>query len=1718
MPQDRQGSFYLSAVVGEDLGGAAAASYVRNFLPMAVASGSTVTVPVLRPSFALGLSDIADNMQKVNRDGTAEDGKPTFFDNTEVTFGANGKITFDPNARGDITNVNDLDAKDGTFSNNLDVDGLLSAGRAEIDTLKINNLIADGLIKGDLQGSVAGNLVGVTRGTHIGQVIGDVEGSLDGNAATASRLANAKVIALGGAASGSTAFDGSSGITIPVTALNAGYLNSGTVAVGRLTGEYNIGISGKAMTAGAADTAKYASTTGLLKDTDGETAGSFTMKTSAGGNVEFGGTSPVTTVTFTGPGITDWQFGLDGHGILRGQSTSAAKLHTTRTIALINGATGSPTAFDGTNNIEIPITAINATYLSDGTVHVDRLSGIYNIGISGKADTAGQADYATNVNGGTVTATTGAFSGNLTVDGTSKVNGNVVLSGNNTDRNIIFDGSPASGNSKWRLSHTASGSGEANYFRLQTTGSDGSSYGDVVRFGMNTKDAVFSGTILPAANGASDIGSPSYRFGNIYADDINGTLTGNASSATRLATARSIALSSGATGSATLFDGTKNIIIPVTALNAAKLNAGTVPTARLAGTYGIGISGNAGSATRLAAARSINGVAFDGTSNITVADATKLATAGGTMTGAILLPSIKGQWITGLTGQVPLDHDASAYQGVYYPVLRHRQRDSTFNIGGTEGQFGIYRFDNSRTENGRDSWLVMTADGNVNASGSVTAPSFIGSVSGNADSATRLESVRTISLGTGAAGTPVGFNGTADIVIPVTGLNAGYLNSGTVSAGRLAGTYNIGISGRAATAGAADTAVNAQTAVNVDGGNVNATEGKFSQSVQAANFYSPEGMYNAYLGGERGRGVTAGYSGGNYGGIGYNIQHTGTMGLYKAPLYDTASYIRFTAGGFEFLGAPSGAAGRTLTLSRLANIGPSGDATFSGSVTAPTFSGILAGNAATATKLAMTRTISLGTGVTGTPTAFDGTSNIVVPVTEMNAAYLLRGVLPAARLTGTYDIGISGKAATAGAADTAASAASATKLATARSLNVTGAATGTAATFDGTGNANIAVTQLDPTKLSVVESSSVVTRYDAASYYNRSSSTSGAFKITLPDGTADAMISIELDILNYSGGHHNSKVIIGGYTSNTTKSWHIPTASVSIVGDYSYGVRLGYDGSNFCIILGSTVSSWSFPTIKISRVTASNYSRETFSEGSWDISMISDESGITNIITPPSISAQSATRLATARTIAIGTGGTGTPTLFNGTADIVIPLTAINANYISSGTVGTSRLSGTYNIGISGKAATAGAADTAAQATNATTATNVSGGSVNATTGRFTGDLTVKGDNVDRNLVFDGTDTDMGKWRLSHSASGGGDANYFRLQTTGSGGTVYADVLRFGMDTKDAVFSGNILPAVNNSQNIGSDANKFENVYATNFSGSLTGNATTATQLAVARTIALGTAVTGTPTPFSGAVNITIPVTALNAGYLSAGTIPTARLTGTYGIDISGTARYAQELSSPISSVAYADTAGYAAAVGDFTNTLYAERGSEINFGGTSGSDTIYFGYRARDSKPMPNIYIFGTGSGTATVQAKTFVGSLTGNASSATTVTTPSGTYKHLGAWGVGRTDAGAILVNTAYRADIATTAQSLSGGIPGGMVPNYSGRRGYGKDVTHTAPSDGYIMVSFGYGTLQIAGVTLINSSYVDFCSKHTHDVYVFPIKSGDTFRVSGGNLYYLYFVPKS
>jgi hypothetical protein len=102
--------------------------------------------------------------------------------------------------------------------------------------------------------------------------------------------------------------------------------------------------------------------------------------------------------------------------------------------------------------------------------------------------------------------------------------------------------------------------------------------------------------------------------------------------------------------------------------------------------------------------------------------------------------------------------------------------------------------------------------------------------------------------------------------------------------------------------------------------------GTLSGALTAPNFSDATGSYNINLGsgGSEGRGLVAGYSGGSYGGIGYNVRHTTTGGQWTAPSGDTSTYLLFNSGGFTFYGAGSGAGGRTLSFSTLASLNSSG--------------------------------------------------------------------------------------------------------------------------------------------------------------------------------------------------------------------------------------------------------------------------------------------------------------------------------------------------------------------------------------------------------------------------------------------------------------------------------------------------------------------------------------------------------------------------------------------------------------------------------------------------------------------------------------------------------------------------------------------------------------------------------------------------------------------------
>ena len=267
--------------------------------------------------------------------------------------------------------------------------------------------------------------------------------------------------------------------------------------------------------------------------------------------------------------------------------------------------------------------------------------------------------------------------------------------------------------------------------------------------------------------------------GGILTGDITATnFIGNSSTTTKLTTARTISLSGDVTGSVS-FDGSQNVTITAaivddshnhiisnidglqSALNLKSPIANPtftgiplVPTAilgtntnQIASTLfvqnavdNISTNGIANSANKLATARTINGVAFDGTANITVADSTKLPLSGGSLSGDLTFPVLnQDRFIT-------FSEAATGYDWrIGY-------------LGTGNGNANYLTFQSSQsTGTYIDALKIGVLDLDATFAGNVTAPTFIGALTGNASTATKLYTARTIN--------GISFNGTQNITI-----------------------------------------------------------------------------------------------------------------------------------------------------------------------------------------------------------------------------------------------------------------------------------------------------------------------------------------------------------------------------------------------------------------------------------------------------------------------------------------------------------------------------------------------------------------------------------------------------------------------------------------------------------------------------------------------------------------------------------------------------------------------------------------------------------------------------------------------------------------------------------------------------------------------------------------------------------------------------------------
>ena len=239
----------------------------------------------------------------------------------------------------------------------------------------------------------------------------------------------------------------------------------------------------------------------------------------------------------------------------------------------------------------------------------------------------------------------------------------------------------------------------------------------VIRF------AEFSGNVLVGT--ATDNGTDKLQIsGDVAATTFKGALSGNATTATTLQTARAI--------NGTNFDGSAAI---------TTANWGTARTISIGGT-GKSVNGSANytwatseiaaqTAVTLATARTINGVSFNGSSNITVADATKLPLAGGSLTGTLTL--------TGNATSI-------------------RQSTTATWSGDAPNGVGKLEYHSNRwyINAGADSTLVAQfRRGGTDVANINNAGVYSGSIAGNATTATTLQTTRAIN-GTN-------FNGSANI-------------------------------------------------------------------------------------------------------------------------------------------------------------------------------------------------------------------------------------------------------------------------------------------------------------------------------------------------------------------------------------------------------------------------------------------------------------------------------------------------------------------------------------------------------------------------------------------------------------------------------------------------------------------------------------------------------------------------------------------------------------------------------------------------------------------------------------------------------------------------------------------------------------------------------------------------------------------------------------------
>ena len=590
---------------------------------------------------------------------------------TETTLGSGvvGSSLTSVGTLGTLAVTNTITAGSLDISGGADIDGTMEADAYTVDGTALNEYIAD-TVGGMVSSNTETNITVTYEDSDntLDFVIGTLNQDTTGNAATATALQTARTIGgvsfngtanislpgvnqtgnqntTGSAATlttartiGGVSFDGSANINLPGVNAAGNQNTSGTAA--GLSGTPNITVG--VVTAGSLDISGGADIDGTLEADAYTVAGTALNEYIADtvGAMVSSNTETNITVTYDDADNTlDFVIGTLNQNTT-GNAATATALQTARTIGGVS--------FDGTGNITLPgvnatgnqnTTGSAATLTTARTIGGVSFNGSANIDLPG-VNAAGNQNTTGNAATATVLQTARtiggvSFNGSANIDlpgvnaaGNQNTTGNAAtataLATARTIGGTSFDGTanitPANATNAVNLSGTlASG----------VTGTTQSTSDNSTKIATTAYVTSAVANLIDSAPGALDTLN---ELAAAIGDDANFSTTITNSLATKLPLA-------GGTMTGAINLGSNNITNGGTITGTFAGNITGNVTGNTSGSSG-SCTGNAATATALQNARTINGVSFDGTGNITV------TSAAGTLTGSTLASGVTASSLT----------------------------------------------------------------------------------------------------------------------------------------------------------------------------------------------------------------------------------------------------------------------------------------------------------------------------------------------------------------------------------------------------------------------------------------------------------------------------------------------------------------------------------------------------------------------------------------------------------------------------------------------------------------------------------------------------------------------------------------------------------------------------------------------------------------------------------------------------------------------------------------------------------------------------------------------------------------------------------------------------------------------------------------------------------------------------------------------------------------